>query len=132
MIIVDSNVWIFAEDDNAAEHAMAARKIQEMLVSETFGINPVIVSEVYHMFSRLLGVEDARRRTGTILNHFAADWLDFSIAVAREAVELAACQQLTINDALIAQQALAVGAPVLTDNVRDFRKVKGLKVIPLR
>lgn len=46
------------------------------------------------------------------------------------AIDLTA--QLRINDALIASQALDAGARVLTDNVKDFKKVKGLKIDPLR
>ena len=34
-------------------------------------------------------------------------------------------------DAMIAQQALKLRVPILTDNVKDFRKLPKLKIIPL-
>ena len=62
MIIIDSNIWIFAENDTANEHTIAAQKVQQVVGSTSFGINPVIVSEVFHALSRLLGAVDAGRR----------------------------------------------------------------------
>ena len=52
--------------------------------------------------------------------------------MVKGAIELATQNKIRINDALIAQQALELRASILTDNVKDFRKVKGLKVIPLK
>ncbi len=61
-----------------------------------------------------------------------AVWVDIADTVARRAIDLAFKADMRINDALIAQQALELGVPVLTDNVKDFKKVKGLKITPLR
>lgn len=132
MIIIDSNIWIFAEDDTAREHRMAARKVHEVVNSTSFGINPVIVSEVFHILSRLLGVVDSGRRVTNIIEHPVAQWLGFSVETAKGAISLAAQSKIRINDALIAQQALDVGAAILTDDVADFKRIKGLKVVPLR
>lgn len=132
MILIDSNIWVFAENINADEHDLAARKVQEAVDSISYGINAVIVSEVFHALSRFLGAEDAGRRTRNIIEHPTAQWIEFSASVVKESLDLAVQKNIRINDALIAQQALGMKAPVLTDNVKDFRKVKGLKVMKLR
>ena len=132
MIIVDSNVWIFAENDNADEHKLATQKVEQVLRSPGFATNVLIVSEVFHALRRLLGASDSRRRVTSIVEHPLAHCLDFSAPVSRDAMTLATKVSLGINDALIAQQALEAKAAVLTDDVKDFRKVKGLKVVPLR
>ena len=67
-----------------------------------------------------------------ILEHPAAEWLDCGRRTMTGAIALATRSQLRINDGLIAQQALENKAALLTDNVKDFKKVKGLKVIALR
>ena len=84
------------------------------------------------MLRRLLGLGDAVLRMSHILKHPAATWPEFRSSSVLLALGLASKFGVRINDALITQQALEQKAGVLTDNVKDFRKVKGLKIIPLR
>ena len=132
MIIIDSNIWIFSENTNVAEHEAAARKVKETIDSDTFGINTIIASEAYHILSKYIGSKDAGHRITDILEHPLSQWLDFTAEMVSDAIKLAYSSSMRINDALIAQQALKLRATVLTDNVRDFKKVKGLEIIPLR
>lgn len=132
MIIIDSNVWIFSENENSDEHELAAKRIKDVLDSGNFGVNVVITSEVYHILSKFLGTADASGRMTNIIEHPRAQWMEFTDEVVINAIKLSNAVQLRINDALIASQALQTGASVLTDNVKDFQKVKGLKIIPLR
>lgn len=132
MIVVDSNVWIFAENETATEHRMAADVLHRMLGTTGLGVNVVIVSEVFHALSQLLGITDASRRVNNIVEHPSVQWLDFRVPVVKEAMALSTQTKMRINDALIAAQAIELKAKVLTDNVKDFRKVKRLRVLPLR
>jgi len=132
MIIVDSDSWIFAENANSEEHELAAQKLKGVFSHDSFGINVIITSEVFHILSRILTPTEASLRTTNILEHPLAQWLDFSSEMVVGAIKLSKESKIRINDALIAQQAIAMKAAVLTDNLKDFGKVKGLKVIPLR
>ena len=132
MIIVDSNIWIFAEDASANEHTKAAHKIQKIIDTTTFGINVIIISEVFHILSRLLSTAEASRRVLHIIENPASEWLEFSDDIVKGSIPLAEDNHIRINDALIAQQALALKASVLTDNIKDFKKIKGLKIVKLR
>ena len=132
MIIIDSNVWIFAENQTADEHGIAARKVEQVVGTVGFGIDPIIVSEVFHALSRLQGTKEAHTRVVHIVEHPVAQWLDHHRSTVVTAISLATQSKLRINDALIAQQALENRAAVLTDDVRDFKRVRGLKVIGLR
>ncbi len=129
--IVDSNIWIFGEYEPAPEHSMAAGRLQTV-IQEGYGINIIIVSETFHILGRLVGAADATRRVKNIIEHPAAHWLPFAAQSAVKALALAYQYGVRINDALLAQQALEQGCPILTDNVKDFQKVKGLDIIPLR
>lgn len=131
MIILDSNVWVFAEVKDAPEHPGALRGVRASM-ADAVGINVVVLSEVFHVVSRYFGASSASERVRTILSHPSIRWLEFSQDVGCDAMALAQEARLRINDALIAAQALDIKAAVLTDNVRDFRKVKGLKVLGLR
>ncbi len=131
MIIVDSNVWIFAEVKDAPEHLPAVAKLERFL-SEGIGINAIIFSEIFYFLSRLFSPAVARKRVETILHHPSVEWLELKKDCAEHAMELAERKTLRINDAMIAQQALMSGLPILTDNVKDFKKVNGLKVTALR
>lgn len=132
MIIIDSNVWIFSENATADEHKVAAHAVYKVVGQTTFGINAIIVSEVFHALSRLLGQDDAKSRTLNIIEHPSAEWLAFSVPTAKAAITLSAYRKIKINDALIAAQTLSLKASVLTDNIKDFKKIKGLKLIKLR
>ena len=132
MIIIDSNIWIFAENDNAAEHDIALRKISEALEKDDFGLNVIVASEVYHILSKLLGIDEASRRAGNLIANNHSRWLEFDGEIVNKAVKLSHANRIRINDALIAQQALNENAAILTDNIKDFKKVSGLKIIPMR
>jgi predicted nucleic acid-binding protein len=132
MIILDSNIWIFAENAHSEEHELATQKLRQLLNSTTFGVNAIITSEVYHKLSKLIGSEEASYRTTNILEHPSAQWLEFSPNIALDAIKLSKEKSIRINDAMIAQQALSFKASILTDNVKDFKKVNGLKILPLR
>ncbi len=131
MIVIDSNIWIFAENANSEEHEMAAEKVSNAFSEGSFGISDIIVSEVYHKLSKFLGREEAKSRMGRILMHPRAEWLEMSRDATVEAIGLSSKTGMTINDALIGMQALKLGASLLTDNLKDFRKLKELKLIPL-
>ena len=59
MIIIDSNVWIFAEDASTDEHIIAADKVKDAVSRGGFGINPIIASEVYHRLSYVCGAAES-------------------------------------------------------------------------
>ncbi len=132
VILVDSNVWIFAEDASAGEYGIATKRIEEVVKSGEFGISPIIASEVFHRLSHVFGASVARERLANILDHPASRWLTLTADATKRAAALAERSKLRINDAMIAQQALDLKASVLTDDVRDFRKVRNLKVMALR
>lgn len=132
MIIIDSNIWIFGEFASAPEHELALRAYRSAIQTDSVGINAIISSEVFHTLYRLSDAGVAEERIVTIVSNPAIDWLEFSRDMVAQAAALARKAGLRINDALIAVQALSIGAKVLTDNVRDFKKVEGLRVLPLR
>lgn len=131
LILVDSNVWIFAATENAPERQIALDQLALSLPTDVV-VNGIIFSEVFHRFRQLFGVAPAREKVTEIVHHPSVHWLDVGKADAEEAMKLSEKHSIRINDAIIAGQALRLKVPVLTDNVRDFRRVKGLKVVPLR
>lgn len=132
MIIVDSNIFIFGEAESSPEHSMAIQRYREAADKDRIGTNVVILSETFHFVRKMNGYESAAMRIGSILNSSMVDFLDLAPELVLRASKLARDFQMGINDALIAQQAIETGAAVLTDNVKDFRKIKSIKVIPLR
>lgn len=132
MIILDSNIWIFSETLGSEEYEIANKKVREVLNTDRFGINAIIVSEVYHILSRIVGRKAAASRIKVVIEHPAAEWLDLPGQMVIDAINLSRNAQISINDAIIAEHSLYFNVPLLTDNQKDFKKVKGLKLIPLR
>jgi predicted nucleic acid-binding protein len=132
VIIIDSNVWIFAEVETSVEHERAAERLTSALATEPVAVTPIIASEVFHHLSRVFGRAVAAPRVLAIVRSPHVSWLGISSETFLKAVALAEVAELRINDALIAQQALESQAAVLTDDVGGFQRVRGLKVVPLR
>lgn len=131
MILVDSNIHIFASIAEYPEHEAATRRLQDAL-DEGAATTPIVLSETFHKLYRLLGPRDAQRRVSAILASPRVTYLGLESETFPRAMNLCVRHSLRINDGLIAQQALDAGIPVFTDNTRDFRKVAGLEVRAFR
>ena len=64
-----------------------------------------------------------------IANHFVPILCDRAVAFG--AAQLRGSVNIKLADALIAATALMTGTPLVTRNVRDFKKVPGLEVVAL-
>ncbi|MDE1833442.1 MAG: type II toxin-antitoxin system VapC family toxin [Candidatus Micrarchaeota archaeon] len=132
MIIVDANIFIFGETTGAPEREMAVSSYRKALEGGSVAVNVIILSEVFHKSRLIGGLEGAALRIRDILNEPTMEFLEFTSDTIIRATKLARDFQMRINDALIAQQAIETGAAILTDNVKDFRKIMSIRVIPLR
>lgn len=131
LIIVDSNVWIFLNIDSYPEHSASVEKISQ-LRKEGLVTNIITVSETFHKLSLLLNRKEACLRAMKILESNDVTYVPVDVSTTTEAIRLAGKRQLRINDAVIAVQSMMLKCPVLTDNVKDFKKIRGLEVIGLR
>ncbi len=133
IILVDTNILIFEELENSAEHKLAVRKQIELAVSNKFATNVIIISEFFSFLQKFFDRETAETRAKNLLASDSVEFLNLGADTVKKAAKLARDFKLAINDALIAQQAIDVGASVFTDNLKDFGKLGGvLKVHPLR
>ena len=132
MIIVDSNIFIFGEKADAPERMMAISSYRDAVEKGMVGVNVIILSEVFHKLQMLDGSESASLRLRDILGEPSTELIEFTVQTIIGAARLARDFQMRINDALIVQQAIETGAAILTDNVKDFRKIKSIKILPLR
>lgn len=131
MIIVDSNVWIFAEIINGPEHEAAVKGYESFMKKDVVAINAIIVSEVFHKLSKLFDSDLAYARVNNILQNPSIEWLDMRRNTSLRAIKLANNSKMKINDAVIAEQALEFNAKIFTDD-KNFKRVKGLTVVALR
>ena len=133
-VFVDSNVFIFANISNYPEHEMAKKELLE-LIRKNAGIivNSIIVSEVHYKLYRLVDLKTAYERVLGILSSSFVEYLPIPENTVVKAVELSFSKNLRINDAVIAQHVLDSNADgILTDNIKDFKKVDDLPVFELR
>ena len=133
-LFVDSNVFIFANIEEYPEHAIAKKKLKELIDGSCkISLNPIIVSEVHYKLYRLLNAEEAHERTLKIILSEYVEYVPLGENTVLKAIELSRSRKIRINDALIAQHALDLDADgLVTDNTKDFVKVEGLKVVELR
>ncbi len=132
MIIIDTNVLIYGEMKDSQEYLDAIRRYRAAIESDRIGINVIIVSEFFHKISKLVDSQHAATKISEIFESQYIDYLEFNPELIARAAKLSRDFKLRINDALIAQQAIELGAAILTDNVKDFGKINSLKIIPMR
>jgi len=131
-LIVDSNIWIFSEIEEYPENKIARDILIDTINSKVAIINPIIISETYHKLSIIVGSERAKIRLLHMLENERIIYLQLGKNTLRKAILLAANKNIRINDAIIAQQCLEENQELLTDNIKDFKKIDGLNLIPLR
>ena len=129
-LIIDTNVFILAEKAGGSIDFNRWQRFGEAFIS------CITVSELLVGVHRANTAERRVRRQAfveAIISMVPA--LDVTVEVARIHAELIAAlspgQSIGAHDALIGATALCNGHAVLTDNVRDFERLKGLEVIPL-
>ena len=127
---VDSNVWIFLNIESAPEHAAAVAKIEQHR-GDGLQINAIIVSEVFHKLQTLAGTAAASIRVNKMLESDFVVYEPLSRHAIDRALVIAAQAHIRINDAMIAAHAVECRQSVLTDDVSDFRRIKGLNVLGL-
>ncbi|ABD41860.1 hypothetical protein Mhun_2155 [Methanospirillum hungatei JF-1] len=132
-VVIDSNILIFANNATMPEQKESLAIIEEMIASDnTFYVNTIIISETYHILTRMLGKEEAMQRTQAILSSKYITYLPVSYEIMNKAICTSCDKEVRINDAIIGIQALCNADGILTDNTKDFKKIDGLNIIPLR
>jgi predicted nucleic acid-binding protein len=115
------------------EQKSALQKLEKMVLNgHQFYVNTIIISETYHILTRMIGEDEALMRTQAILSSQYIKYLPISSELISAALLTSHSQKIRINDAIIAIQALSDGDGIFTDNIKDFNKIKGLHIIPLR
>ncbi|MDI6917894.1 MAG: PIN domain-containing protein [Thermoplasmatales archaeon] len=81
---------------------------------------------------RLLGSKESMKRTLKILSSEYVNYIPIEKDTIIEAVTLSYSRNIRINDAIIARHAMDSNASLLTDNIKDFKKISRLNLIPLK
>ncbi len=132
-ILVDSNIFIFANIKEYPEHDMAKARIKQLIDDHKLIVNAIIISEVQYKLFRLLDNEEAFQRTKKILTSSYVDYEPIGYDTILKASEFSFKSNIRINDAIIAQHAIDLNVDgIFTDNVKDFENSLDLKIIPLR
>jgi len=132
-VFVDSNILIYSNIEEYPEYRIASKKLEEILKKNKIFLNSIIVSEVFHKLFRIVNLKKARDRTLDIISMEDVIYLPIEKETVKKAIDISFKHKIRINDAVIAQHVLDSKAEgILTDNVKDFKKISGLYVISLR
>ncbi|MDB5324147.1 MAG: hypothetical protein JWN40_5778 [Phycisphaerales bacterium] len=131
-LMVDTNVFI------AFEKSGSPIDFSSWDTSQKVYISVVVVSELLMGVHRA-NTEERRRRRSTFVEAIISGVgvLDFTVAAARVHAEIHADlatkgQLIGAHDLIIAASARSHGLALLTENVQEFSRVPGLRVIPFR
>ncbi len=73
-ILVDSNIFIFANIKEYPEHSIVKARIRELIKDHRLLVNTIIISEIQYKLYRLLDKEESFGRTQKILNSKHIDY----------------------------------------------------------
>jgi tRNA(fMet)-specific endonuclease VapC len=125
--LLDTNICVDAMRDRYPRVAARIRRLSP----ESVSISPIVVAELRYGADK----SDRPRASHTKINDFIQDLqcLDFDLDAAAEYGRIragleAAGQTIGSNDLLIAAQALSKQLILVTDNLREFQRVKGLQI----
>jgi predicted nucleic acid-binding protein len=122
-IIVDANVLI----RYLGKEIRATKVLEKLIVEGKRIFIPTIV--IAEMLSYLKLTNEERMIIKGFVSNFEIIPLDFSIAEIGGM--LRSKYKMKLGDAIIAATAIYYNSPLLTFNVRDFKKIKELKIISL-
>lgn len=126
---------MYALDTNSLSYFLKGRgRVGERLLAQPpskVGLPSVVLYELAHGAARSQAPPDLKARLEALLRSLPI--LPFGEAEARAAARIradleTAGKPIGPHDVLIAATALAHGATLVTRNVREFRRVKGLRV----
>ena len=124
--LLDTNVLIAV----TKRHPGLAERVGSLQASEML-LSSVVLAEIEYGIVKSAKPERNRQVYDTLLRSF--DVVDFGAAAARHYGVLRAGlerqgQVIGPNDMMIAAQAIAVAAVLVTDNVGEFSRVQGLSI----
>ena len=130
MIMLDTNVFIYANIKTFPEHGPCLKSLQEkMAAEELLTVNLIITSESFHILSRLLSPNEARNRVRSLLESRRVYFIQATEDTFKDAMNISTEKNVRINDAIIgASMRQSKIETILTTNERDFKKLKWVRV----
>ena len=126
---VDTNILVYAVDQDEAPRRDASRKAIESLVADGSGvISTQVMQEFYVAATRKLGMPPLAAKT--VLNTFAVfDIVQISPELIQQAIDCAVLKTLSFWDALIITAASSAGcARVYTEDLNAGQSVLGVAI----
>lgn len=128
-LFIDTNLLIYADDDDAGERRDIARtKLEETIADERAVLSTQVLQEYFAVATRKLGLAPAKARQRVEI------LADLDVVIVRPelilgAIDLHRLHSLSFWDALILASASAAGcASVLTDDLASGAVIAGVRI----
>lgn len=131
MLIIDSNIWAYYFDEDAAEHDFVVDDVEEALRSERIAINTVIIIEVAHFLIKNLGPLIGRNKLSIFLS-FPFRIVDLNYELTLRALDLLAKYShrgIGGRDATILATAETLNINEIMTHDEAFKRIEWLKTI---
>lgn len=121
MQVLDTNILVYYSQDDS----LVVDFIASQLPARRSFIVPTIVIVEFLCYPSIGEIE--QRKFESILGY--CNIMDLTHDIALKAATVRKLHRLSLGDSVIGATALLTNSPLVTRNVKDFQKVKGLEVI---
>lgn len=128
-VFVDTNVFVYADDDDAgAKRDRARDQLAELIVGNRVVISTQILQEYFVVATKKLGLlPDRARRRVEVLSQL--DVVVIRPELILGAIDLARLHVLSLWDALVLQSAIAAGCTtLLSEDLNHGQVVNGVRI----
>jgi predicted nucleic acid-binding protein len=137
LAVIDSNILVYALITNYPTmqlHEKCISLLEKGLRGEldyVLALNPIIVAEVFSSVRKILSVNEAESRVGSLLSLRRFAFLTISKEACQSSIRLAKEKNIPVNDALIAFSAIQYAELIYTMDEEHFLRLedRGIKIL---
>jgi predicted nucleic acid-binding protein len=128
---IDTNVLVYAHDEEAGEkHTVARETLQQLWAERAGSLSPQVLQEFYVNITRKIAKPLVRQTARAVVDNYAFWCVETTATEIATAFRIEDESRIGFWDALICASALKAGAEqILSEDLNAGQKIAGLRIV---